>query len=100
MTEQHLRKLTPEQITALTNHHNTEGPKIVGQIIRGPIGLGGDFRDIMVLLEGVTCGVLGSIYAERDDHEVIDKFAENLKTRIKELRDQRRLLHAVPSGSA
>lgn len=66
--------------------HNEMAGKIVAQIVKPPLEAGGEFTDVLVLLESVILGVLLMAVKLGGDEKVLDLVVENVKRRLAEQR--------------
>lgn len=82
-----------EQVVAL---HNILAGKIVSDIVRPTIGVGGTIPDVLVLLESVVVGVLTLAVKIGGDNHVLDIFEASVRERMAKIR----LGNLPPSGSA
>lgn len=91
-------------MSRVSDHHNKAAGEIVRRIVADTEAAGGDFRDVMVLLESVAAGVIMVLVREEGDDPTVDLLAEGLKKRIKDLRERRRadaaLAATPPQGNA
>lgn len=70
----------------VTEHHNKEAPRIVREIVHGPLQAGGDLKSVLVLLESVITGVCLATIKLGGDEPVLDKVMEGAKARLAEAR--------------
>jgi hypothetical protein len=86
--------MTPAEI------HNKNAGLIVKAIVKPMLEAGGEFTDILVLLETIVAGVMivavKSETSDVGDDEVLDALVEGVRERLKEMR----LAHAKPKGHA
>lgn len=72
----------------MTQHeiHNRIAGEIVKQIVRPPLEAGGEFTDVLVVLESVILGVMLVGVKLGGDEIVLDKVMEGVKARLAEQR--------------
>lgn len=66
--------------------HNEIAGQIVASIVKPPIEAGGDFVDVLVLLESVIMGVMLATARLGGDELLLDKVVERVKERLAEQR--------------
>jgi hypothetical protein len=76
--------------------HNESAGRIVADIVRPTMMLGGTPEDVMVLLESVVTGVLTAVVRLGGDNEVLDVFVDGVRERMASIR----LGDAAPGGRA
>jgi len=76
--------------------HNRLAGEIVESIVRPPLEAGGEFTDVLVLLESVILGVVLVTVKLGGDEIVLDEVMKHVKERLAE----RRLGGLPPEGSA
>lgn len=72
--------MTPHQI------HNQAAGEIVKQIVKPTLEAGGEFTDVLVLLESVILGVMCVAVKLGGDEIVLDQVMAGVKQRMAELR--------------
>jgi hypothetical protein len=76
--------------------HNRLAGEIVASIVKPPIAAGGEFTDVLILLESVIVGVCAVAVKVGGDEVVLDVVVDGARQRLAEMR-----LGAVePGGSA
>lgn len=82
----------------MTQHeiHNRIAGEIVKQIVKPPLEAGGEFTDVLVVLESVILGVMLMGVKLGGDEKVFDVLVERVKGRLAE----QRLGGLPPAGSA
>lgn len=72
----------------MTQHeiHNRIAGEIVKQIVRPPLEAGGQFTDVLVVLESVILGVMLVAVKLGGDEIVLDQVVEGVKKRLAEQR--------------
>jgi hypothetical protein len=80
-----VRRMTDKR-KALTEAHNKAAGAIVKQIVRPTLEAGGEFTDVLVLLESVVVGVVLMAVKLGGDEIVLDKVIEGAKARLAEIR--------------
>lgn len=82
--------------SALTDIHNQQAGDIVKAIVKPTLEAGGEFTDVLVLLESVVLGVMLMAVKLGGDEIVLDHLVVGVKKRLAEQR-----LGAIdPAGSA
>jgi hypothetical protein len=81
---------TPHQV------HNADAGMIVSTIVRPTLESGGEFTDVLVLLESVIVGVVMMAVKLGGDEIVLDKVIEGARARLAE----QRLRTLAPKGEA
>lgn len=76
--------------------HNEMAGSIVRSIVKPPLDAGGEFTDVLVLLESVILGVMLVAVKLGGDGVVLDLVVERVKERLAE----QRLTSIDPKGSA
>lgn len=66
--------------------HNEMAGKIVASIVKPPLDAGGEFTDVLVLLESVVLGVMLVGVRLGGDEKVLDVLMEGVKQRLAEKR--------------
>ena len=66
--------------------HNHLAGEIVRQIVRTPLDAGGQFTDVLVILESVVIGVMLVGVRLGGDERVLDVLVKGVKKRLAELR--------------
>lgn len=88
----------------VVDHHNDAAGEIVKRIVKDTEAAGGDFRDVMILLESVAAGVIMVLVREEGDNPSVDLLAEGVKARLKDMRARRhadaKLAATPPQGTA
>jgi hypothetical protein len=79
-----------------TEIHNRLAGDIVKQIVRPPLEAGGQFTDVLVVLESVILGVMLVAVKLGGDEIVLDEVVKHVKERLAE----QRLSGIDPAGSA
>lgn len=80
--------------------HNRMAGDIVKMIVMPPLEAGGDFKDVMVLLESVIAGVVLGMFKLGGDNIVLDTVLEGVKARVEEIMARERLGPLPTKGSA
>lgn len=70
----------------VAEHHNEAAPRIVREIVHGPLQAGGDLRSVLLLLESVITGVCLAAIKLGGDEPVLDKVVDGAKARLSEAR--------------
>lgn len=80
--------------------HNRLAGDIVKMIVMPPLEAGGDFKDVMVLLESVIAGVVLVMFKLGGDNIVLDTVLAGVKARVEEIMARERLGPLPTKGSA
>lgn len=80
--------------------HNRIAGEIVKMIVMPPLEAGGDFKDVMVLLESVIAGVVLGMFKLGGDNIVLDTVMDAAKARVQEIMARDRLGQLPTKGSA
>lgn len=73
-------------MSKLSDLHNKQAGAIVRRIVKPTLAAGGDFKDILVLLESVVAGTVGFVGNGGGDDKIIDHLAEGAKGRVESMR--------------
>lgn len=85
-----------ENIDVQTDIHKRVAGEVIRLIVTSPIEAGGNFTDVLAILESVIVGVIYAIARLGGDEIVLERVAERVKERLAELR----LSDIEPGGSA
>ena len=69
-----------------TELHNQIAGQIVASIVKPPIEAGGDYKDVLIVLESVIMGVMLVTARLGGDEIVLDTVVERVKERLAEKR--------------
>lgn len=83
-------------MTAQSEIHNQIAGPIVASIVKPPLDAGGQFTDVLIVLESVILGVMLIAVKLGGDDKVLDLVFERVKERLAE----QRLSKIDPAGSA
>lgn len=81
---------------AAVDIHNRDVGAIVRSIVMPTLEVGGDMRDVLVLLESVCAGVMTLVVRPGGDNVVLDLFMDGLRERMANVR----IGGIEPKGSA
>lgn len=87
-------------MTSQSELHNRLTGEIVKSIVLPPLAAGGDFKDVMVLLESVIAGVVLGMFKLGGDNIVLDTVLAGVKARVEEVMARERLGPLPTKGSA
>lgn len=87
-------------MTAQSELHNRMVGEIVKSIVIPPLTSGGDFKDVMVVLESVIAGVVLGMFKLGGDNIVLDTVMDQAKARVREIMARDRLGPLETKGSA
>lgn len=87
-------------MSAQSELHNRLAGEIVKSIVMPPLQAGGDFKDVMVLLETVIAGVVLGMFKLGGDNIVLETVLAGVKARVEEIMARERLGPLPTKGSA
>lgn len=87
-------------MTAQSDIHNRIVGEIVKSIVVPPLTAGGDYKDVMVVLESVIAGVVLGMFKLGGDNIVLDTVMDAAKVRVQEIMARDRLGPLETKGSA
>lgn len=87
-------------MTAQSDLHNRIVGEIVKSIVVPPLTSGGDYKDVMVVLESVIAGVVLGMFKLGGDNIVLDTVLAGVKARVEEIMARERLGPLPTKGSA
>ncbi len=87
-------------MTAQSELHNRIVGEIVKSIVVPPLTAGGDYKDVMVVLESVIAGVVLGMFKLGGDNIVLDTVMDAAKARVQEIMARDRLGPLETKGSA
>lgn len=87
-------------MTSQSELHNRIVGEIVKSIVVPPLTSGGNFKDVMVILESVIAGVVLGMFKLGGDNIVLDTVMENAKARVQEIMARERLGPLETKGTA
>jgi hypothetical protein len=73
-------------VTDQTEIHNRLAGEIVRQIVKPPLDAGGEFTDVLILLESVILGVMLIAVKLGGDEIVLDLIVDRVRERLAEQR--------------
>lgn len=76
--------------------HNRIAPQIVASIVKPPLEAGGEFKDVLIVLESVIVGVMLAGVKLGGDTKVLDLVIERVRERLAKAR----LAPIEPAGRA
>ena len=86
----------PRDPAVQSDLHNRLAGEIVARIVKPPLEAGGQYTDVLVLLESVVLGVILMAVKLGGDEKVLDVFIEGVRKRLAE----QRLGNIETTGSA
>ncbi len=87
-------------MTVQSELHNRIVGEIVKSIVVPPLTAGGDYKDVMVVLESVIAGVVLGMFKLGGDNIVLDTVLDGAKARVQEIMARERLGPLPPAGRA
>lgn len=87
-------------MTTQSDLHNRIVGEIVKSIVVPPLTAGGDYKDVMVILESVIAGVVLGMFKLGGDNIVLDTVLDGAKARVQEIMARERLGPLSTKGSA
>lgn len=87
-------------MTVQSDLHNRIVGEIVKSIVVPPLTAGGDYKDVMVILESVIAGVVLGMFKLGGDNIVLDAVLDGAKARVQEIMARERLGPLPTKGSA
>jgi hypothetical protein len=78
-------------MSAQSELHNRIVGEIVKSIVVPPLTAGGDYKDVMVVLESVIAGVVLGMFKLGGDDIVLDTVLDGAKVRVQEIMARERL---------